>query len=454
MSQRKRIWGWFFYDWACQPFYTLMLTFFFAPYFATVAADFFISSGMETEASKAKAQTMWSICLSASGLFIGISAPILGAIADTSGRRMPWIYVFSIMLIVGSLGTWVGVPDGSNLTLMLYFFALGYIGTEFALIFTNAQLTTLGSQSEIGKISGSGFGFGYLGGVFALAIALLFLVEQPNGKTFMLGIEPLFGFLNPEQMEGTRFVGPLAAIWFVIFAIPYFRNTKDDPTLLDKINIAKGLRDLVQLLKGLRARRSMSAYLVSSMFYRDAMSGLYSFGGVYAALVLDWTITQLGVFGIIAALGAALFSWLGGKADSLLGPKPVITFCIYVMIIVCITIVGMTPNSLFGIQLADGSTLPDTIFMICGVLIGGFGGAMQAASRTMMVRHTTLERATEAFGLYGLMGRATAFLAPTLIGIVTAITQSPRIGVSPLIGLFIIGLIILMWVDADGESSS
>ena len=131
------------------------------------------------------------------------------------------------------------------------------------MIFTNAQLTTLGSQSEIGKISGSGFGFGYLGGVFALAIALLFLVEQPNGKTFMLGIEPLFGFLDPEQMEGTRFVGPLAAIWFVIFAIPYFRNTKDDPTLLDKINIAKGLRDLVQLLKGLRARRSMSAYLVS-----------------------------------------------------------------------------------------------------------------------------------------------------------------------------------------------
>ena len=81
------------------------------------------------------------------------------------------------------------------------------------------------------------------------------------------------------------------------------------------------------------------------MFYRDAMNGLYSFGGVYAALVLDWTITQLGVFGIIAALGAALFSWLGGKADSLLGPKPVITFCIYVMILVCITIVGMTPNA-------------------------------------------------------------------------------------------------------------
>ena len=64
----KRIWGWFFYDWACQPFYTLMLTFFFAPYFATVAADYFIASGMETEVSKAKAQTMWSICLSASGL--------------------------------------------------------------------------------------------------------------------------------------------------------------------------------------------------------------------------------------------------------------------------------------------------------------------------------------------------------------------------------------------------
>ena len=141
----------------------------------------------------------------------------------------------------------------------------------------------------------------------------------------------------------------------------------------------------MQLLKGLRARRSMSAYLVSSMFYRDAMNGLYSFGGVYAALVLDWTITQLGVFGIIAALGAALFSWLGGKADSLLGPKPVITFCIYVMILVCITIVGMTPNSLFGIQLADGSTLPNTIFMVCGVLIGGLVFGLYAMFSLMIL---------------------------------------------------------------------
>ena len=118
------------------------------------------------------------------------------------------------------------------------------------MIFTNAQLTTLGNQGEIGKISGSGFGFGYLGGVFALAIALLFLVEQPNGKTFMLGIEPLFGFLDPEQMEGTRFVGPLAAIWFVIFAIPYFRNIKDDPALLNKINVGKGLKGSYAIIKG------------------------------------------------------------------------------------------------------------------------------------------------------------------------------------------------------------
>ena len=187
---------------------------------------------------------------------------------------MPWIYVFSIMLIVGALGTWVGVPDGSNLTLMLYFFALGYIGTEFALIFTNAQLTTLGNQNEIGKISGSGFGFGYLGGVFALAIALLFLVEQPNGTTFMLGIEPLFGFLNPENMEGTRFVGPLAAVWFIVFAIPYFKNMKDDPALLNKINVGKGLKDLFQLLKSLKTRKSLSAYfclLYTSPSPRDGL---------------------------------------------------------------------------------------------------------------------------------------------------------------------------------------
>jgi UMF1 family MFS transporter len=114
----------------------------------------------------------------------------------------------------------------------------------------------------------------------------------------------------------------------------------------------------------------------------------------------------------------------------------------------------MSREMFFGVPLAAGSALPDLVFMSCGVVIGGIGGVLQSASRTMMVRHTSPERATEGFGLYGLMGRATAFLAPALIGVVTWLTESPRLGVSPLIFLFIIGLILLRWVNKDGDQES
>ena len=122
-----------------------------------------------------------------------------------------------------------------------------------------------------------------------------------------------------------------------------------------------------------------------------------------------------------------------------------------VLILVCTTIVFMTRSSVFGIPISEGSLLPDIIFFICGGAIGGAGGSLQAASRSMMVRHTKTERSTEAFGLYALSGKATAFLAPALITIFPIITNSPRLGVSPLVGLFILALIVLIWVKPEGD---
>ncbi|HFQ15171.1 MAG TPA: MFS transporter, partial [Rhodobacteraceae bacterium] len=181
-------------------------------------------------------------------------------------------------------------------------------------------------------------------------------------------------------------------------------------------------------------------------------NGLYGFGGVYATLVLNWSIIQVGIFGIVGAISSAIFAWVGGRMDRKYGPKPVIVFCIVVLAVICTVIVGMSRESLFGIALAPGSNLPDIIFYLCGATLGAAGGALQAASRTMMVRHCDPDHAAEAFGLYALSGKATAFLAPALIGMATYTTGSPRLGVSPLIGLFVLGLILLAWVDPEGET--
>lgn len=453
-SLKKRIWGWYFFDWASQPVHTLLLTFVFGPFFAGVAASYFMAQGLDAGVAAAQAQSLWSFGLTVMGLIIGFGAPILGAMADVSGRRMPWIVGFSAMYVLGAAALWFTDPLGGNMWAMLFAFAIAFIGAEYALIFTNAQLPGLGTQDEIGRISGSGFAFGYVGGLVALALMLVFFMEMPNGRT-VAGLAPVLG-LDPAAREGTRFVGPFTAIWYVVFMVPYFMWVRDvrAPHLAGGAGaggFATAMATLVQTIRRALRRPSLLAYLGSSMFYRDALNGMYGFGGVYAKLVLGWELTSIALFGVISGLAAALFSWIGGHADRRFGPKPVIAVCIVILMAVCVVIVAMSRDSLFGVALPPGSSLPDMIFFGCGMAIGGAGGTLQSASRSLMVRHTEPATATETFGIYGLSGRATAFIAPALIGTVTTLTGSARIGVSPLIGLFLIGLVLLVWVNPKGD---
>ena len=452
ITHKKRIWGWMAFDWATQPFYTLGLTFIFGPYFAAVAAQYYLGTGLTEAAADAQAQSIWGIGQSIAGLLIALTAPVLGAFADTSGRKIPWIIFFSIIYVIAAAMLWGLTPDGSTLFLMLFIFYIGFFASESALNFVNAILPSLGSTEEVGRISGSGAAFGYWGGVVSLFIMLLLLAENDAGVT-LLGTAPLFG-LDPDLREGTRSVGPFIAIWFAIFMIPFFLWVRDAPS--DKsATPAMGtvLANLWATLQSVFKRKSLFNFLVGSMVYRDALNALYAFGGVYAALVLDWQTVQIGVFGIIAAIAAAITTWIGGLCDAKYGPKPVIITAILVLITVCIFIVGMSREQLFGFALEAGSNLPDIIFYICGAAIGGAGGALYAASRSMMVRHTHPERPTEAFGLFALTGKATAFLAPLLITLFTVMTGNTQLGFLPVIFLFLIGLVMLRWVNKDGDTA-
>ncbi|MEM6578482.1 MAG: MFS transporter, partial [Pseudomonadota bacterium] len=342
--------------------------------------------------------------------------------------------------------------NGTNLALALGFFALGFIGVEYALIFVNAQLPSLGPVENAGALSGTGFALGYLGGLLSLAIMLVFFMTLEGGRT-IAGLAPALG-LDPLQSEDQRIVGPFTALWFAVFMVPYFLWVRDTPQSRTAGRMSDALSNLVATLRRLRARRSLFAYLGGSMLYRDALNGLYAFGGTYAVLVLDWSTTQVGIFGIVSVIAAGAFSWLGGRIDQAVGPKPVIVVTILGLIVVCITIVSMDRSQFFGAPLGDGSRFPDTVFFACGILIGGLGGTLQAASRTLMVRHTDPAAPTEGFALYGLSGRATAFLAPALIGVVTVWSGNARFGVAPLIGLFVLGLLLLRFVQAEGDSET
>jgi len=451
LSQRKRIWGWYFFDWASQPYNTLLLTFIFGPYFTSTLAANLMGEGMAEAAARAQAQAYWGWGLAAAGVFIAVLAPVLGAIADNSGRKLPWIWLFSAMYFIGSAALWWTAPQDFSVLWALFFFGVGLMGMEFATIFTNSYLPELDDNpAELGRISGSGWAFGYLGGLVALVIMLALFQATASGTT-MAGIAPLFG-LDPATKADTRVVGPLSAVWFAVFMIPFFLYARDSVNAgAPRVQIGQSLRDLGQTVRGLPRHPSLMAYLGSSMFYRDGLNGLYTFGGIYAVGVLGWTITQIGIFGIVAILSGTLFCWVAGRIDRAVGPLPVIVGCVVVLAFVSLVIVSITPQSILFMPIAEGSNLPDITFFIAGAVIGAAGGALQASSRTMMTRQANPARMTEAFGLYALSGKATSFLAPALIAFTSQITGSQRLGVTPLVGLFIIGLILLVWVKPKGD---
>jgi len=195
----------------------------------------------------------------------------------------------------------------------------------------------------------------------------------------------------------------------------------------------------------------MKIYLLPhmAMFYRDALNGLYTFGGIYAIGVLDWSIVQVGVFGILANFTGIFGALLGGRCDDKFGPKAVVTTCVLLLIAASLAVITTTKTGTLFMSVPDGSGIPDMVFYVCGGVIGAAGGALQAASRTLMVDQAEPGRMTEAFGLYALSGKATAFMAPILIAVFTDFSGSQRIGVMPIVGLFLIGLCLLPWVKQN-----
>jgi UMF1 family MFS transporter len=223
--------------------------------------------------------------------------------------------------------------------------------------------------------------------------------------------------------------------------------------------VSRGLAELARTARRLPSERSYFSFLMSSMFYRDALNALYSFGGIYAAGVLGWSIVQIGIFGILANLTGAIGAWLGGRADQTFGPKAVVSVSILVLTVCCILIISTTKSDVLFMTVAPAGTesrLPDIVFYIAGGLIGAVGGSIQAASRTLLVDQVERDKVTEAFGLYALSGRATSFIGPLAIAVATGLFASDafglstqdaqRLGVTPIIVLFLLGLILLPFV--------
>jgi len=448
---RSAIVGWVLFDWAAQPYFSLITTFVFAPYFATHVA-----------ATPADGQAMWGFATAAAGLVIAVMSPILGAIADAGGRRKPWIAAFGALFVIGASIMWIGKPgDQSAILPLLIAFGFATIGVEFATVFNNAMMPTLVPPERIGRLSGTGWATGYVGGILSLILVLGFLAASSETGRTLFGFKPLFG-LDPVTHEGDRITGPLSGLWFVVFVLPLFIFTPDRAAKTPALGaVREGLRELRETLRGLPGNPVMLTFLIANMVYTDALVALFAFGGIYAAGTFGWQTIQIGTFGILAAFSGTIGAWIGGKLDDRFGPKFVIAGSMTLLLLACCVILSISRDTLFFV-VKVAPPMPgkmfaspaEQVYLALGFLIGMAAGPMQAASRTLLIRLAPKDRITQFFGLFALSGKVTSFMAPLVVSIVTAITASQKAGMAMLILFFAAGLALLSRVRAGSAALS
>ncbi len=448
-SSRRGVWGWIFFDWAAQPFFTVVTTFIFGPYFISRMAE-----------SPEAGQVAWGYGFAAAGLAVAILSPILGAVSDRTGPRKPWIAFFAIIKIVCLSLLWFAVP-GANIYWVLLAFALAMVAAEFSIVFNDSMMPRLIPRDDIGRVSNIAWGLGYLGGMTVLIFIVFCLAASPETGKTIIGIDPLFG-LDPKQGEDGRIAGPIAALWYFIFIMPMFFFTPDvakgEP--LGRA-LRSGLSELKTTLREVGKRPGLVRFLIARMVYQDGVNAMLALGAGYAAVLFGWSITEIGLFGMILNVMAIFSCLVASKLDTRLGSKAVVLGSIVLLLIASIGIVSTGHDyTLFGLfsfahTEVGGlfATSAEHAYLVYGLMIGAAFGPVQASSRSWFARSIKPQESGRYFGIYALAGRATSFIGPFLVATVTVITGSAAVGMSVLVVLFAAGLLLAKAAPYPAESN-
>ncbi len=437
--------AWVCYEWANQPYFSLVTIFLFAPYLtATVVGD------------PVKGQAIWGYTQAIAGIIIALSSPLLGAMADAAGPRKPWIVFFTIFCTLGCFGLWIAVPGQPVLPVMASLIVAS-VGMEFAIIFANAMLPTIASERRIGMLSGIGIGVGQLAAIFALVIVLIYLQLPGVVHASFIPEAPVFG-LSRAAYETDRIVGPISGTWFLVFMLPLLLIVPDQAHRgLSRVEAAKaGLVRLGHTIGKAWHFRNVALYLISRMAFYDGMNAIFVFGGILAASIFHWGAMEMAVYGVWATLFAALGAFIGGWTDQRFGSKKTLMVSLALALVAFMVLISFDRDQLFffiHVPVAPDakafSTLPQQAFLLTVACFGLMAGPTIASSRTMLARIAPVEMMTEFFGLYSLAGKATTFVAPLLIGLVTSLSGSQRIGLMVVVPLILLGIVMLAFVREE-----
>ena len=416
------------YDFANQPFTTIILTFVYSTFFTD-----FIASNPE------KGAVLWGRAVTICSIIIAVLSPIMGAIADNGGYRKvflifwTWVCVFFSFLLY--------FPLQGQVFEALLFFCIANIGFEMGGIYLNAYLPEIAPKEKIGRISGYGWSLGYIGGLLALGISFIIFIQPENAYI------PFSNYLlNKDTGQHIRIINIFIALWFLIFSIPTFLFVKDT-NQYKKINfslIGNSFKKLISTFNDIKKYKNIVKFLGARLIYNDALITIFAFGGIYAKRVFDFTFNDIFLFGIVLNITAGIGAFLLGFLDDILGGKKTIQISNLGFVLACL-IAAIAPS------IDNFIISSESLFWIAGILIGICSGPNQAASRSLMGRMIPENKENEFYGFYAFSGKATSFLGPFLFTLIVSITNDLRYGIAMIAILFVIGFFLMNLVKEEFE---
>ncbi|MCK4358264.1 MAG: MFS transporter [Candidatus Cloacimonetes bacterium] len=396
--QNRKILGWVSYDFANSSFTTVIVTVIYSVYFKNVVVG---KEGMGA--------SLWGLAISISMLLVALSSPILGAISDFTRSKKKFLFVFCYTSVIFTALLFF-VRQGAIFWGMLLFI-IANIGFEGGLVFYNAFLPEITERKNIGKVSGLGWGIGYLGGLSALGLAYLFVYKS------------------------TVLVFPITALFFGLFAIPMFLLVKEKRNYHKRRKqsyIKIGYQRLTQTFKDIKKFKELTKFLLSFFLYNDGIKTVIVFAAIYGAYRFGMNESQLIIYFVIANIvsfiGSIAFGFLVDKT----GAKTTISISLIIWLGVIVW-AFLCPNVMqfYGV----------------GILAGLAIGSSQSASRSMLSFLTPEDKHAEFFGFYAVSGKAAAILGPLIFGLLVLILKSQRYAILSIGFFFILGFIILQTVN-------
>jgi UMF1 family MFS transporter len=349
---------------------------------------------------------------------VAVFSPIFGALSDRLGYRKIWLMFFTVMCAAATAGLYGILPGQVIAALILV--VIANTSYEFSMVFYNAFLPDIVPMERIGRVSGYGWGLGYLGGLLALIFVLIALI-QPD--------IPWFGLTKVEG-ENIRATNIVVAIWLVIFSVPFLLWVPEKKPRIShrQLNVENTMSQLQATFREILKFPEVCRFLIARFIFNNGLVTIFIFGGIYASESFGFTLQEVLIFGIALNIAAGFGAFSMGYLDDVFGGKNIII----------ISLVGLMLAAALAVL-----TESKALLWVAGIVIGIFSGPNQSASRSLMARLVPSESQAQFFGFYAFSGKFTAFLGPLVLGVLTQWTGSQRWGLSVVVVMFFLGMLIM-----------